>query len=97
VSSNIPAARAAIESLITQPDLTAGAILLELQETVLPLLHRTRTKPRVARREAAPVDAQVAQLIRDYAAIYPAASTLHIAKVFSTNPGRVSEAIAGLR
>jgi hypothetical protein len=97
MSSNIPAAREMIKDLIDAGGVDVHDIKLVLEQDILPLLHRTRTKKVIARRECVKVDAKLAAIIRDYADLYPKASQLNIANRFGTNPGRVSEAIAGLR
>jgi hypothetical protein len=95
MSSNIPQARRRLTALFGRAD-TPPAIKAEIA-AILPLMERTRTKARTAPREGRSVDAKTAEGIRRMAAQYPLASIQTLANKFNCNPGRVSEALAGLR
>lgn len=95
--SNVPLARERLRALAEDLDTTDPAVAAVIRDEVLPLIdRRPYAKPRAACRTKTP-DGQVAADIRAYVRANPALSTLEVARVFQTNPGRVSEAIHGLR
>lgn len=94
--SNIPAARARLEALVASHH-TPYTVRLELRRALAEMV-RVRTKKCTATdNTVVPVTSELAAEIREFAQANPLWSTLRVARKFRVNPGRVSEAIAGLR
>jgi hypothetical protein len=87
--SDIPGAREILAQLAPHLAPEHRAVV----EMVLPMLHRRRVaKPRAPERSA-PVDAETAEAMRAFVRAHPRMSLQEVAAKFSTNPGRVSEAL----
>lgn len=95
--SDIPLARERLLALAVDLDRTDPASAEIIRGDVLPLLtRRAYAKPRSAAKHVSP-DRGKSAGIRAYVRANPALSTLEVARVFKVNPGRVSEALHGLR
>lgn len=92
-SMSIPAIRA---ELLRLADTTRGFLVAD---DLRRLAEASFRKPAVrkTRRRLPGLTAELASNIRDYAASNPDKSQLDVANRFSVNPGRVSEALNGLR
>ncbi len=94
--SNIPAARARLEALCATHH-TPYTVRQELKKA-LAEMRRVRTKPLCAADpNVQPMTAELAGEVREFASANPLWSNMRLARKFRVNPGRVSEAIAGLR
>lgn len=78
----------------------------EIREELLAMSHRlallaeeTKRRPSLprAKKESLPLTPPLIQKIRGYKLRYPHVSQKHMANVFKTNAGRISEALRGKR
>ena len=92
--SDIPQAREKLEALLREP--LPASWRAEIEDALALMRRRPYAKP-VARVESRSVGPRTAALIRRYVARHPRMSVLAVARVFAVNPGRVSEALHGLR
>lgn len=97
--SDIPEARGCLETLIrcleegTEPRLGTKGYIQWVIDTYM-----VRKSPkRRARPVSVPMTAELAERIRKFAQAAPHLAQTEIAKAFQVNPGRVSEALAGVR
>lgn len=93
--SNIPLARKQLLALALRMEVLgqrATEIAKEIRETEA-LMHKNFAKQK-APAQSAPMTPEMADAIRNYAALHPTASQQEIAGVFNVNPGRISEALS---
>lgn len=93
MSSNIPAARAALHAALLQ-----GKTIEEMHIHILDALQmmtRSRYKAVTARASLRILNPALADRIRQHVRENAEQSVLEVARQFNVNPGRVSEALAG--
>lgn len=93
----IPMARDNLEQIVTElrspfSKLTRGQLIDRIENDVMPLLYRERTKPPTKRKSCSrEVTAAIVRNVKDVHALNPELFNTEIANRFNINPGRVTE------